>query len=207
MDELHDVVVQPVLLADAEDRHDVGVVQPCSGPRLTLEAGQLAGVEQGVVGQDLQGHVPAERLLLGLVDDAHAAPAYFAEDAEVAQSLQPPARGACLGRSGICPGLITAVGLDLLDQHQRGEQVADGVSVLGELVGVLGDGRDARRGGGELRTPRPGDRPCLDPTSSTSSWLAPSEWDWRGSPMLPGQLSSRPGMLARVSLSRLSARR
>ena len=31
-DELHDVVVQPVLLAHAEDRHDVGVVQPAPPP-------------------------------------------------------------------------------------------------------------------------------------------------------------------------------
>ena len=59
VDELHDVVVQPVLLADSEDRHDVGVVQPCSGSRLTLKAGQLARIEKGVVGQDLQGHMAA----------------------------------------------------------------------------------------------------------------------------------------------------
>ena len=35
--------------------------------------------------QDLQRHVPAQRLLHGLVDDAHAAPADLAEDAVVAQ--------------------------------------------------------------------------------------------------------------------------
>jgi hypothetical protein len=40
-DELHDVVVQAVLLADPEDRHDVGVVQPGRRPRLALEAAQL----------------------------------------------------------------------------------------------------------------------------------------------------------------------
>ena len=38
-------------------------------------------------GQDLQGHVTAEALLHGLVDDPHAAPADLAEDPIVAQSL------------------------------------------------------------------------------------------------------------------------
>ena len=41
--------------------------------------------------QHLQRHPPAQRLLLGLVDDAHAAPADLAEDAVVAQPLQPHA--------------------------------------------------------------------------------------------------------------------
>jgi hypothetical protein len=74
LDELHDAVVQAVLLADAEDRHDVGVVQLRRRPRLTLEAAQLPRVEQSVGRQHLDGHVPAEGALLRLVDDAHAAP-------------------------------------------------------------------------------------------------------------------------------------
>jgi hypothetical protein len=93
LDELHDVIVHrgtPVPrspLADTEDRHDVGVVQPGRRPRLALEAAQLLGVGEGVRRQDLEGHAPAERLLLGLVDDPHAAVADFTKDAEVAQLL------------------------------------------------------------------------------------------------------------------------
>ena len=79
--------MQPVLLADAEDRHDVGVVQVGRGAGLAVEAADLLGVEQGRRAQDLQRHATAERLLLGLVDDAHAAAADLAEDAEIAQTL------------------------------------------------------------------------------------------------------------------------
>ena len=52
----------------------------------------MAGVEQGVRRQDLERDVAAERLLLGLVDDPHPAPADLAEDPEVAQPLGDAAR-------------------------------------------------------------------------------------------------------------------
>src|SRR2546430_12975672 len=42
---------------------------------------KVAGIEQCVSEQHLEGDVPAQRLLLGLVHDAHAAPADLAEDA------------------------------------------------------------------------------------------------------------------------------
>ncbi len=47
LDELHDVVVQPVLLADAVDRHDVGVVQPRRRLRLALEPPQPLRLQAG----------------------------------------------------------------------------------------------------------------------------------------------------------------
>src|SRR5262249_1623539 len=50
-DELHDVVVQAVLLADAEHRDDVGVVQPGGRPGLTLKPLLLAVVQQELVRQ------------------------------------------------------------------------------------------------------------------------------------------------------------
>ena len=50
--------------------------------------------------QDLQRHVPAERLLLRLVDDPHAAAADLPQDAEVAQPLQ---RARRKGRAGALP--------------------------------------------------------------------------------------------------------
>ena len=44
LDELHDVEMRSLVLADAEDRHDVGVVQPRRRPRLALEPPHLLGV-------------------------------------------------------------------------------------------------------------------------------------------------------------------
>ena len=86
LDELHDVEVRPLVLADAEDRHDVGVVQPRRRAGLALEPADLLRVGQDRAGgQDLQRHPPAQRLLLGLVDDPHAAPADLAEQPELAQ--------------------------------------------------------------------------------------------------------------------------
>ena len=100
-DELHHVVMDAVLLADAEDGHDVGVVQP--GGRLRLAKKPLQARGRGHPGrrQDLQRHVPAERLLLRLVDDAHAAAADLPQDAEIAQPLQ--RRPAKAGRRGRWP--------------------------------------------------------------------------------------------------------
>ena len=94
-DELHDVVVGTALVADAEDRHDVGVVQPGRRPASRSNRRTCWGRSERRAGQDLQGHAAAERLLLGLVDDAHAAPADLAEDAVVAQ----PARRAVSARA------------------------------------------------------------------------------------------------------------
>ena len=55
---------------------------------LVLEALQLARVQRRRERQHLQRHPPAQRDLLGLVDDAHAAAAHLAEDPEVAQRSQ-----------------------------------------------------------------------------------------------------------------------
>ena len=46
------------------------------------------GVQPELLRQHLEGDVPAQRDLLGLVDDAHAAAADLADDAVVAQALQ-----------------------------------------------------------------------------------------------------------------------
>ena len=73
--ELHDVIRHTVLLADAENGNNVGVVQLGGRFRLALEAQLGLGIEKHVFGQHLQGYVAAEGDLLGLVDDAHAAPA------------------------------------------------------------------------------------------------------------------------------------
>ena len=92
-DELHDVEVGALMLADPEDRDDVGVVQPRGGLGLALEPDEELGVEQPVVAQHLQRHAAAQRLLLGLVDDPHPAAADLAEQTEVAQPFAAPRPG------------------------------------------------------------------------------------------------------------------
>ena len=58
------------------------------GLGLGLEPPELLRVHRRRERQDLQGHPAAQRDLLGLVDDPHAAAADLAEDAEVAQGAQ-----------------------------------------------------------------------------------------------------------------------
>ena len=140
-DELHHVVVMAVVPPHAEDRDDVGVVQPRRRPRLPLEPQHLLGVGQGRVGEDLQGHAPAERLLLGLVDHAHAAAADLAEDAVVAQPLQ--RRGRRRPRRQPKSVRVAHPGLVLLHQQQRREQRVDPVGPLRVTLGVLGRARGA----------------------------------------------------------------
>ena len=84
-DELHRVVVDAAFDADGVDGDDVRVVERGGGAGFVLEAGQLLLVEHRGERQDLQRDAAAERELLGLVDDAHAAAAELAEDAEVAE--------------------------------------------------------------------------------------------------------------------------
>ena len=59
------------------------------GVGFVLEALQLPRVEHGGERQHLERDAAAERNLLGLVDDAHAAAADLAEDAEVAEDPHP----------------------------------------------------------------------------------------------------------------------
>ena len=87
--------MQPAVLADAEDRHDVGVVQSRRGPRFPLEPLLLLRVRQHLLWQHLQRHMPPQGHLLGLVDDAHAAATDLPDDPVVAQLLQ---------RDGFVPG-------------------------------------------------------------------------------------------------------
>ena len=57
LDELHGVEADLAVLADLEDRHDVGVVQPGRGPRLAAEP--LQGL--AVAGHDVPGRTLAPR--------------------------------------------------------------------------------------------------------------------------------------------------
>ena len=73
------------LAADAVHRDNVRVVQAGGGLGLDAEPLDLPGVHRGGHRQQLQRHAAAERDLLGLVDDAHAAAAEFPQEPEIAQ--------------------------------------------------------------------------------------------------------------------------
>ena len=181
--------------ADAEDRHDVGVVQPRRGLGLAGEPGELGGVGQPVAGHHLQRHATAQRFLLGFVDDPHAAPADHPQHPEVAQTLHRLLQPRDLGPRERAGGVARA-GLEVLDQAEHREDVADLVGQVGIVGQVLGDrrplpltlalqeflgqgfDRDAARGGvGHDRLP-PGS----------------------------GAFHRRPGILLRISWRRFSAR-
>ena len=120
-----------VLPAHAEDRHDVGVVQLGRGLRLPLEPPHLLGVQQRTGRKHLERHAAAQRLLLGLVHHTHTAAADLAEDAVIAQPLEPDAHGRAIfggQRAGGGAGALAQV----FHHEQRREQVAN----LGGQVGV-----------------------------------------------------------------------
>ena len=61
VDELHDVVMQPVGLTESKDGHDVAVMQPRGRPRLAARTARRAAfVEHGRPRQHLQRDVPAQ---------------------------------------------------------------------------------------------------------------------------------------------------
>src|SRR5262245_56172967 len=78
---LHGIEMHSVLLAHAEDRHDVSMMQPGRCLGLALEAFQQRWVRKPGEWEHFEGHVPAERLLNCLVHDSHAALPNLAQDA------------------------------------------------------------------------------------------------------------------------------
>ena len=84
LDQLHRVKVQPLVMPHGEDRHDMRVIQNGRDLSLDLEPGELLPGQTAVPSKNLQGHAPAQRNLLGLVDDAHSSPAKLADQPKIA---------------------------------------------------------------------------------------------------------------------------
>src|SRR5262249_46497653 len=100
LDVLHDVIVNVLVLADAVYRDDVGVVQARCRLGLALKALLMSGIEEGADRQNLEGDAPSERLLLGLIDDPHAAAADLAQNAIIADPIQASRLGHDQGDGG-----------------------------------------------------------------------------------------------------------
>jgi hypothetical protein len=134
-DVLHHVVGGAAVLADPEDRDDVGVVKPGRGPGLAPEALQLTVVLRGPGWQHLESHPPAERLLLGLVHDAHAAPTDLADDAVLVEALH-----RLPGPARQVGGLVRARA-DILHHHERAEQASHLPRESRMAAGIVADRR------------------------------------------------------------------
>jgi len=130
--------VEAILLADAEHRHDVGVMQLCRRPRLAMETPQVPRIEQGMRGQHLDGHMPAQRQLLRLVDDAHPTSAHLTQDLVVPHLLHRHRGGRGCGLTPLTRSVVG--GLGLLHQHEGGQHLADLVGMLGVAPCELLDG-------------------------------------------------------------------
>jgi hypothetical protein len=128
------------VLAHAVDRHDSAVMRPRRRSRLQLKSFHLDRVNPAVQGEDFQGNPPAERLLDGFVDYAHAAVADLAEDAVFAQLFETRcgdgAGSVIERRSPVFRG-----GLESLHDLERGEELEDPSCQLGTAHCILGGRR------------------------------------------------------------------
>src|SRR5262249_7279111 len=129
---------------------------------------------------------------LSLVDDPHAAPAHFAEDAVAGDPIRPrPALAEGFGRpaGGSLRGGV-ASGARLLDEDHHREDLADAVGQLRVLVRVF-------RQRGPLAPAVPRDEALGEPADRIG----------RGALFAHGWNSPRPpGLLTRIFLSRSRAR-
>ena len=155
-DVLHDVEMPPLVLAHAEDRDDVGVVQPPGGLGLAAEPGEVA-----VLRQELQRHVAVERALIRLADDPHAAPADLADDPELAPGLGRPGHLARARRPG-GHGRVAGVGPSRDPPQLRDDRIGHPVELTGLLLAFGADvemlGHGPRLGDGKFPQHEIGER-------------------------------------------------
>src|SRR5262245_338876 len=80
LERLHDDEGCPLVLADIEDGADSRMAQRAGGARLDPKAIERLTILDGVGGEKLQRDLAAEPLVLGEIDDAHAARTEGAQD-------------------------------------------------------------------------------------------------------------------------------
>ena len=125
------------MLAHAEDRHDVGMVQACRGASLAAKALEAGGITELMVGQRLERDMPAERFLNRLVDHAHSAGADPTKQHVVAQARRHCGSRDCAGRDGTAR--LAGARAQGLHHDQRGEERLNSISQLGMGSGVFGN--------------------------------------------------------------------
>ena len=128
LEQLHrDVGRAVVVVAQVEHGEDVGVDDLGHRPRLALEARLLVGVASDLREHDLEGDVPLQHGIAGVVDDAHGAPAHTADDL-----VSPYAAGQIgwLGRFGQSRARGRTVGMTL----------TRGKAIKGQEFGTVKDG-------------------------------------------------------------------
>ena len=133
------------MLADAEDRHDVGMVQPGRRAGLAPEPFQPGRVAQVMGGERLQGDVPPQRFLDRLVDDPHPACSDAAKQQIVTQALG--RRGCRAARVRMRAGRLATAAANLLHDNESGKDGANPLGQLGVFVRVFAERLAARPGG------------------------------------------------------------
>jgi hypothetical protein len=204
--ELHGIVVDAFVLTHSIDWHDVAVVQPGRRARFKLKPLNPGRAEPPRERQDLECDVPSQGFLDRLVHDPHPASRDFPKHPEIAQ---PVPRQAGLIVTGLRHRHVAsfaslADGLDAFHHHERGKEVGNGLGELRVLAGVL-----AQRG--MLTLPLPLDELLGQLFDGISIPLGIYARYRHVQFIHPGASSSdhgsrRPGIPARLSLSRLRAR-
>ncbi len=131
---LHHIIVGPVFFTDSEYRDDVRVMQPRGGAGLTSKTLDLAGILEFPVWQDLERDATAKRLLLGFIDNSHAAAANLSHDAVLAKAVRGPGRPGRLE----CRGSRARRDRPRVFKHDQGrEEVADLVGQMGMTSRII----------------------------------------------------------------------
>lgn len=89
MEELHHQELGALDLSGVGGPHDVGMVEAADGLHLALESGHRPCVRHPPAGQDLQGHLPSQAAVQGLIDRSHAAAAQLLQELVVGQLPEP----------------------------------------------------------------------------------------------------------------------
>ncbi len=141
VDQLHDLEVHPAIEAAIIDMHHVGMVDLRRELRLALEARDQHLVGAGLGAEHLDRHAPADRELIGGVDQA---------DAAGSEAVGEPAVADLLARQGIAGGAGDHV--DQRPAMRTGQALADHGGGSAELVAaVMAAQQQVRRcGAGEL---------------------------------------------------------
>jgi len=88
LDELHRVVVRPVLLPSGVDGHDIGVMELRGGFGFTPKPNHRLRTQAQGAGKHLQRHLAVQRNLPRLVDNSHPPATQFADDFEIAEAFR-----------------------------------------------------------------------------------------------------------------------